>query len=87
LFVLLKKLFVLAACSGLSHLAFLSHRRWVWLDIVLYWRQKFRSAASWENDGIGKAGNIVKQADELPGVGCAWSLCWLSFIGFMFNTV
>lgn len=40
---------------------FLSHRRWFWLDIVLYWRQKFRLAASWENDGIGNAGNIVMQ--------------------------
>jgi hypothetical protein len=68
-FVCLKIVCFIGRKYRLSSGCFLSHRRWFWLDLDLYWRQKFRSAASWENDGIGKAGNIIKQANKLPGVG------------------
>lgn len=33
---------------------FLSHRRWFWLDIVLYWRQKSRPAILWENKKLNQ---------------------------------
>ncbi len=81
----LKKICVLIGRKyRLASVCFLSHRQWFWLDIVLYWRQKFRLAASWENDGIGKAGNIVKQVNKLSGMGCSWNLCWFCFMVFSF---
>ncbi|GAP45249.1 hypothetical protein TBC1_121070 [Lentimicrobium saccharophilum] len=57
----------MAASSGLSLSAFLSHRRWFLLNIVLYWRQKFRTALRlWENSWEGRAGNIVLLGRFLP---------------------
>ncbi len=78
-----KNRFVLATaqCTEAFHsLAFLSHRRLVWLHICFIWRQKFRFAALWEN--AGRAGNIVKQASILPAFVSVWGLCWFRFIGF-----
>jgi hypothetical protein len=63
-----------------TSVCFLSHRHWLWLDIVLHWRQKFRFAASWENDDIGSPGNIVKQVNKLPDVGCVCNMLLLLFI-------
>jgi hypothetical protein len=68
--------------AALLFLAFLSHRQGFPLNILLYWRQKFRLAASWENDGIGSAGNIVKQAVELPVVVCSVELYIVAFMFF-----
>ena len=39
-------------------------------------------AASWENDGNGSAGNIVKQAVELPVVVCSVGLYIVVFMVF-----
>jgi hypothetical protein len=56
----------------------------------LYWRQKFRLAASWENDGNGWAGNIVKQAVEMPVVVCSvglYNVVFMFSFGLLFNYI
>lgn len=73
-----KKWVCFSRTNGGVFLAFLSHRRWFLLNIVLYWRQKFRLAVSWENDGIGSAGNIFKQVAFL----LAWDSIFSVFIVF-----
>jgi len=50
--------------------------------MVLYRGQKFRPAALWENNGTGRAGNIVVQADKLPDICCVCDILLFLFISF-----